>query len=92
MISDAIAIIIRTVFYFFLMTVFYFFLRKYPKVILISGVICCIAAVSIFALTYTGAYYIGSSYTPFLLFGVGVLLIVRARYHIHKLRLINGTD
>jgi hypothetical protein len=31
-------------------------------------------------LNYTGTYYIGSTYTPFLLLGIGILLLVRARF------------
>lgn len=50
-----------------------------PKIIRILGLICCIAAAVMFVLNYTNTYYIGSSYTPFLLLGVGVLLLVRAR-------------
>ena len=37
------------------------------------------AAALIFVLNYTGTYYIGSTFTPFLLLGVGALLLVRAR-------------
>ncbi|HEX4946968.1 MAG TPA: hypothetical protein VFZ34_09900 [Blastocatellia bacterium] len=50
-----------------------------PKIIRIGGLICCVAAAVIFVLNYTNTYYIGSTYTPFLLLGVGVLLLVRAR-------------
>ncbi len=50
-----------------------------PKIFRIIGLICCVAAAVIFVLNYTNTYYIGQSYTPFLLLGVGVLLVVRAR-------------
>jgi predicted membrane chloride channel (bestrophin family) len=50
-----------------------------PKIIRILGLICCVAAAVIFVLNYTNTYYIGSSFTPFLLLGVGILLLVRAR-------------
>ena len=50
-----------------------------PKIFRIIGLSCCLAAAVIFVLNYTGTYYIGSSYTPFLLLSVGVLLVVRAR-------------
>lgn len=45
----------------------------------IVGLLCCLAAPIIFILNYTGTYSIGSTYTPFLLLGVGVLLLIRAR-------------
>lgn len=50
-----------------------------PKIFHIAGLACCLAAAVIFVLNYTNTYYIGSAYTPFLLLGVGVLLLVRAR-------------
>ena len=50
-----------------------------PTIIRAVGLLCCIAAAVIFVLNYTGTYYIGSTFTPFLLLGVGVLLLVRAR-------------
>ena len=50
-----------------------------PKIFRIIGLICCVAAALIFVLNYTNTYYIGSSFTPYLLLGVGVLLLVRAR-------------
>ena len=50
-----------------------------PQIIRIAGLVCCVAAAVIFVLNYTNTYYIGSTYTPFLLLGVGILLLVRAR-------------
>ena len=50
-----------------------------PQIFRIVGLLCCLAAAVIFVLNYTGTYSIGSTYTPFLLLGVGVLLMVRAR-------------
>ncbi len=50
-----------------------------PKIFRIVGLICCVAAAVIFVLNYTETYYVGSSYTPYLLLGVGILLVVRAR-------------
>jgi len=50
-----------------------------PKIIRILGLICCVAAAVIFVLNYTNTYYIGSTFTPYLLLGVGILLLVRAR-------------
>lgn len=50
-----------------------------PTIFRIIGLLCCVAAAVFFALSYTGTYAIGSSYTPFLLLGVGVLLLIRAR-------------
>jgi predicted membrane chloride channel (bestrophin family) len=51
-----------------------------PNIFRIIGLICCVAAAVIFVLNYTGTYYIGSTYTPFLLLGIGILLLVRARF------------
>ena len=45
----------------------------------IIGLLCCLAAAVLFVLNYSGTYSIGSTYTPFLLLGVGVLLLIRAR-------------
>ena len=50
-----------------------------PTIFRIIGLLCCVAAAVIFVLNYTGTYYIGSTFTPFLLLGVGVLLLIRAR-------------
>ncbi|MBL8205191.1 MAG: hypothetical protein JNM09_13235 [Blastocatellia bacterium] len=50
-----------------------------PKIIRILGLICCVAAAVIFVLNYTNTYYVGSTFTPYLLLGVGILLLVRAR-------------
>lgn len=50
-----------------------------PKIFRSVGLICCVAAAIIFVLNLTGKYDIGSSYTPYLLLGIGVLLVVRAR-------------
>lgn len=50
-----------------------------PQIFRIIGLLCCLAAAVIFVLNYTGTYYIGSAYTPYLLLGVGILLLVRAR-------------
>jgi predicted membrane chloride channel (bestrophin family) len=50
-----------------------------PKIFRLIGLICCVAAAVIFVLNYTNTYPIGSTFTPFLLLGVGVLLLVRSR-------------
>ena len=50
-----------------------------PTIFRIIGLLCCVAAAVIFVLNDTGTYYIGSTFTPFLLLGVGVLLLIRAR-------------
>ncbi len=50
-----------------------------PKIFRVVGLIFCLAAAVTFVLSYTGTYSIGSVYTPYLLLGVGVLLVVRAR-------------
>ncbi len=50
-----------------------------PSIIRIIGLICCIAAATVFALNSSGKYLIGSPYTPYFLLGIGVLLLIRAK-------------
>lgn len=50
-----------------------------PTIVRTLGFICCVAAAIIFAINYSGKMLIGSPYTPFFLFGIGALLLIRAR-------------
>ena len=49
------------------------------KAIYLVGLGCCLGAAILGVLYFTGKTSFGSVYTPFLLFGIGALLLIRAR-------------
>lgn len=51
-----------------------------PAIFRLVGLVCCIAAAVLGFFYFAGRPLWGVWYTPFLLFGVGALLLVRARF------------